>query len=115
MPRVLKRMEPDDVRPDNPLQQLRTVRQRAEQLRPAWTSTSESRDSCSRLKLGHDVPLIHSNEWRENHRAHTQSHLKLKQNLKFDTLCSTSETARAEKKQFGLSATGAGPRGTAPT
>ena len=89
MPSVFKRMKSNHIRPDNPLQQLRTVRQRAEQLRPAWTSTSSAPLPCFRLKLGHDVPLIHSNEWRENHRARTQSHLKLKHNLKFDTLCAT--------------------------
>ena len=86
MPSVLKRMKSDDVRPDDPLQQLRTVRQRAEQLRPAWTSTSSAPRPCFRLKLGHDVPLIHSNEWSEQHLPQTTTHPKLKHNLKFATL-----------------------------
>ena len=78
MPSVLKRMKSDDVRPDDPLQQLRTVRQRAEELRPAWTSTSSAPRPCFRLKLGHDVPLIHSNEWSEQNLSQTPRDHELK-------------------------------------
>ena len=34
--------------------------------------------SSERLKLGHDVPLIHSGEWRETHRAHAMRDPRLK-------------------------------------
>ena len=98
MSSMFKRMEPDDVRPDDPLQQLRTVRESTEQLRPAWTSTSSAPRPCFRLKLGHDVPLIHSNEWSEQHLPQTTTHPKLKHNLKFDTLVLDVGNGACKKK-----------------
>ena len=49
-----------------------------------WTSTSESRDSCFRPKLGHDLREIHSTQYGEKHLTQTPTNLKLKHTLKLD-------------------------------
>ena len=39
---------------------------------------------CFRPKLGHDIPLIHSTDWSEQHLTQTSRDPELKHKLNFD-------------------------------
>jgi hypothetical protein len=71
-----------------------------------WKSTSEnySRLAISaprpwfRPKLGHDVPLIHSTDWSEQHLTQTPRGPELKHNLNFDFHTGTGGSTRTARR-----------------